>query len=296
MRKKLALFAFTVLLAVLSPVAHASTAINWNTAIKYAQLVEIAENVANTSDYTPANKAAISSLGYSYLVTLWGSDLGTDATPDVSDTVSYGFLAVSSSGELVAVIRGTDSILEWIDDAQFYFVSNPISHSLGLTEEGFSAIYKSLRVAAPTSSQTAISAIRAYVSNGTAKSVTVAGHSLGGALATLLALDIAHNTAQKNPTLYTYASPRVGEEFFALDFKETVANSYRVYLSTDVVPDLPLWPYTSVHTGYQLVPNSSEVDTGIVCSHHLTTYLWLMGKVAGVNAGALNSECVATQN
>ncbi len=272
--------------------APAQSSINWLTAIQYAKLAKIAEGVSPKSDYTSVDKQLISEQGYTFLQPIYGSDLSTDATPDVSDTVSYGYLALSSAGELVAVLRGTDTVLEWIDDAQFYFVFNPIPHTYGFTEEGFSGIYKSLRVARSTSSQTVVSSIKGYVSAGTAKSVTITGHSLGGALATLLALDVARNTSQESPVVFTFASPRVGEEFFANDFNDTVPASYRIYNNTDVVPDLPLWPYTSVKTSFKLVSNSSQVNTDITCSHHLTTYLWLMGQKAGVNAGSLEANCI----
>jgi hypothetical protein len=70
-------------------------------------------------------------LGYSYLATIWGNDFTAIFDPTIADTVSYGFLAVSPSGELVTVIRGTDTILEWVDDAQFYFVVNPVPGGRG---------------------------------------------------------------------------------------------------------------------------------------------------------------------
>jgi len=288
----LLLFAFTVLTAILPSSALAQSSINWLTAIHYAQLAHIAEGVAPTSDYTADVQQLIQNQGYTFLQPIYGSDLTTDSHPDGGDTVSYGYLAVSPSGELVAVIRGTDTVLEWIDDAAFFFVDNPVHGGSGFTEEGFTAIYKSLRMSRANNSQTVISAIKSYVNNGTAKSITVTGHSLGGALATLLVLDVAHNTAQKSPVLYTYASPRVGEYFFASNFNKALPTKYRIYIDTDVVPDLPLWPYESVKTAFKLDSNPSEVDTGIACSHHLTTYLWLMGQEAGVNAGSLDADCV----
>jgi hypothetical protein len=284
--------AFMTLTVILPGSVLAQSSINWLTAIQYAKLVNIAEGVSSSSDYTSANKQLISEQGYTFLQPIYGSDLGTDITPDAGDTVSYGYLALSPAGELVAVLRGTDTILEWIDDAQFYFVYTPVPHTYGFTEEGFTAIYKSLRVARSTSSQTVISAIQGYVSAGTAKSVTIAGHSLGGALATLLTIDVARNTNQKSPVVYTYASPRVGDELFANDFNDHVPTRYRIYNNTDVVPDLPLWPYTSVKTPFKLVSNSSQVNTDITCSHHLSTYLWLMGQKAGVNAGSLEANCI----
>jgi hypothetical protein len=287
------LFAFIALPAIQPVAASAQSSINWTTAIHYAKLVKIAEGVDPTADYSAADKQSISALGYTYLQTVYGSDLSTDVDPDAGDTVSYGFLARSSSGELVAILRGTDTVLEWIDDAQFYFVSNPISHSDGFTEEGFTAIYKSLRTGKSSSSQTLIKAIKSYLTAGTATSVTVSGHSLGGALANLLTLDIAHNSTLKTPVVYSFASPRVGEYFFKSDYNDTVSSSYRVFNSKDLVPDIPEWPYEQVKDGFKLVANSSQVTSTIACEHHLTTYLWLMGQAAGVDAGSLDSDCVA---
>ena len=273
-----------------APAASAQSSINWKTAIRYGKLVNIAENVSSTSNLTATDKQAIANLGYTYLATIYGSDLGTDGSPEAGVTVSYGFLAISSSGELVAAIRGTDSILEWIDDAQIYFVPNPIANSTGYTAEGFTAIYKSLRTGPSSTSTSLPTAIKSYIASGQAQSITVSGHSLGGALVTLLSLDLAHNSTLV-PTSYTFASPRTGDLFFRNDYNSAVANSYRVYNATDIVPDLPLWPYYSVKSGFKLTPNAAQVDTGVACSHHMTTYLWLMGQQAGVDAGSLNSSC-----
>jgi predicted lipase len=287
---------FLCLLATLSIVlpegAYAQSSINWLSAIQYAKLTKIAESVSPTSEYSDTEKQLIAAEGYTYLQTIYGSDLGTDAHPALGVDVSYGYLALSPKGELVVAIRGTDTILEWIDDAQFYFVYNPIKHSSGFTEDGFTTIYKSLRIAKVTGTQTLINSIRGYIDAGTATNITLTGHSLGGALVTLLALDVAHNTSQKSPILYTFASPRVGEELFAYDFNDTVPTSYHVYHTKDVVPLVPLWPYTSVKSPFALASNSSTVKDDVACAHHLTTYLWLMGNAANVNAGSLDADCV----
>jgi apolipoprotein N-acyltransferase len=95
-------------LAVIVPLsASAQSYINWNTAIHYANLVNIAENVSPNNDYAASDKDQISVLGYTYLATIWGNDFTAIFDPTIADTVSYGFLAVSPSGELVTVIRGT---------------------------------------------------------------------------------------------------------------------------------------------------------------------------------------------
>jgi hypothetical protein len=279
-------------LAVIVPLsATAQSSITWTTAIKYAKLVKVAEGVQPTSDYADTDKTAITALGYTYLTTIYGNDFTAIFDPDMADTVSYGFIAVSPSGELVTVIRGTDTVLEWIDDAQFYYVVNPVGNSYGFTEEGFSSIYKSLRTGKADSSPSVRSAIASYLAAGTGSSVAVTGHSLGGALAELVSLDITLNTSKK-PTVYTFASPKVGEYLWEYDYNHHISTSYRIYNSTDIVPDIPLWPFEQVKTGFKLSPDTSVVSTTVACSHHLTTYIYLMGQAAGANAGSLDSDCV----
>ncbi len=270
--------------------------IDWQLAIHYARLVKIAEDVLPSAEYSAQNKTDIQTLGYSFLQTLYGNELATDVDPHAGETVTYGFLAVSpgASQELVAIIRGTDTILEWIHDAAFLMIPNPIHSGAGMTEDGFTAIYKSLRIGRDPSSTTAAASVGAYVHSGQASAVTVAGHSLGGALATLLTLDIVLNTECRQPAAYTYASPRIGEHFFAGSYNATVAQSYRIYNRSDLVPNLPPFlplPYEHVNTGVELVPPMNALNDSIACQHHLTTYLWLMQIFAGGNQFPVNPEC-----
>jgi len=149
--------------------------IDWNAAILYARLVEVAESVAPPDEYSQTNIAAIQELGYTYLDTFYGNELATDISPHVGETVTYGFLALSPSGELVAAVRGTDTIWEWIHDAAFLLVTNPIRVGVGMTEDGFTAIYKSLRVGRADGSPTVAAAIGQYVQAGRGKGVPGAG-------------------------------------------------------------------------------------------------------------------------
>jgi Lipase (class 3) len=121
--------------------------------------------------------------------------------------VSFGFLAVSNAKELVATIRGTDTILEWLHDGSFLMVSCPVAGAHGFTEDGFAAVYRSLRIGQGNGTLSAKDSIKSYLDTGAAASVTVCGHSLGGALAALLTLDVGLNTSCHAPTAYTYAIP-----------------------------------------------------------------------------------------
>jgi len=69
--------------------------------------------------------------------------------------------------------------------------------------------------------------------------VAICGHSLGGALAALLALDVGLNTPCRSPGAYTYASPRTGDHIFAGSFNAAILASHRIVNRQDLVPKLP---------------------------------------------------------
>lgn len=83
-------------------------------------------------------------------------------------------------------------------------------------------------------------------------SVKVTGHSMGGALATLCALDIAYNfeSKYKSISMYSLASPRVADALadekdrgsaatFVSKYQQYVPDSYRIVNTLDGVPNLP---------------------------------------------------------
>ena len=76
--------------------------------------------------------------------------------------------------------------------------------------------------------------------------VYVTGHSLGGALAILAALDIRMQFPGINVAMYNFGSPRVGDPLFAHFYDKLVLNSYRVVHDGDRSPEQP-------HEGYQHV-------------------------------------------
>jgi hypothetical protein len=270
--------------------------IDWNAAIQYAGLVQIAESVPPTGSYGQSEIDELKAAGYTFLQTLYGDDLATDIDPHIGDVVTFGFLAVSASKELVAAIRGTDTILEWLHDGSFLMVPSPIHGAHGSSEDGFTAVYRSLRIGRANGTASAKDSIKSYLDSGMAVSVTVCGHSLGGALATFLTLDVALNTSCRAPICYTYASPRTGDHAFAASYNVAVSSSYRIANRQDLVPKLPPilpLPYEHVNTQYELNPPPGKIKSTIPCMHHLTTYLWLMGQLIGSDAYSVDSDCIA---
>src|SRR5271166_3903148 len=102
--------------------------------------------------------------------------LGIDRTR----RVFFGFLARAQSDptSFVAVVRGTEGLIEWLIDAQFLLIPHP-RHAGVQVEQGFWNIYQTMSLADPTTGitthQNAAEGIAMAVDAGT---VTVAGHSL----------------------------------------------------------------------------------------------------------------------
>ena len=130
-------------------------------------------------------------------------------------------------------------------------------------------------------------------------SVTICGHSLGGALVTLLALDVAANTAFTDPAAYSYASPRTGDSLFASTYDQVVKDSYRIANRLDIVPSLPppidyehvLNPYELVPVRLVPLPPKVLVKYSVACEHSLATYLYLLSLQSGGPVLPLESTC-----
>ncbi|KAM1104467.1 hypothetical protein ACFX2I_012793 [Malus domestica] len=73
--------------------------------------------------------------------------------------------------------------------------------------------------------------------------VYITGHSLGGALSTLLALELSSSQLAKrgliSVTMYNFGSPRVGNKVFAEIYNKKVKDSWRVVNHRDIIPTIP---------------------------------------------------------
>jgi len=82
--------------------------------------------------------------------------------------------------------------------------------------------------------------------SGSAVSVYVTGHSLGGALATLAAHDIKSAHPSVDMTVYTFGSPRVGNKAFAYEYNTLVNNHFGLINGQDPVARQPKGRYKRV--------------------------------------------------
>ena len=246
-----------------------------------------------------SNNPVIAGKNYTVKQTIYSCDLATDINPTRPIAEGYktiGIIAVNDAdpNDVFIAIRGTLTVWEWLQDAKFLLRPfNQVAGS-GLAEDGFVDMYSSMSFspAAPAGSfiQNVAALLPAPVPLNPVK-VTVAGHSLGASLATLLAFDLAANT-KFEPVLYTLASPRTGDLTFSHVFNNVVRSAYRVANRLDVVPKVPP-PLMYFHVGdeTELVPGLDlKFDLG--CEHHLTSYFHMLSLLCGLTSYSIQTDCL----
>jgi len=152
--------------------------------------------------------------------------------PGETESSEVPIAFVATSGDAIYVVfRGTKTISEWISDATFTQVPYAPVSGGGKSETGFSEIYANIR-------DGIIEEVNALAQSSTYTDLFVTGHSLGAALATLAAPDLARATRFTSPVLYNFASPRSGDPVFAALVDE-LPTSWRIANTWDEVPKLP---------------------------------------------------------
>lgn len=176
----------------------------------------------------------------------------------------YGFIIESDDCAILA-FRGSSTSIDWISDFIAQQKPCPLIENAGYTHKGFTDIYMTLRPAIFAQLQLIDSD----------KPLFITGHSLGGALATLAALDIAHNSPYGPPIVYTFGAPRIGDPSFVKAYNYSVPIHWRIQNKYDIVPHLPTLVYHSPYTDetYYYLHVKGEVlqsfRYGSVAANHL---------------------------
>lgn len=222
-----------------------------------------------------------------------------DITPvflDQRSTDTQGaILLEATTSSIYIIFRGSEKRIDW--DTNFNFEQQVIEEQQVIIEQeivqpqeqvypyagqsrsgakmhkGFVNAYLSVR-----------DRIHEYLKNNPVSNVTVTGHSLGGAIASLCAVDIQYNFGNKvNIDIYTFGAPRVGNDGFRESFNQRVPNSFRFVYGMDIVPALPRpWQgYRHVDTEYRLGPRFSlNFITQRFRDHAIAKYVEELKKLA----------------
>ncbi|MFW9993125.1 MAG: lipase family protein [Candidatus Odinarchaeota archaeon] len=135
---------------------------------------------------------------------------------------------------IVIAFRGTSSVQDLLTDIIILQTIYPPTRRLFFkprVHAGFLEAYKSVKKEIHAHLNTLFS------EQGSSR-LFVTGHSLGGALATIAAVDL-NQTFKLPVTIYTYGSPKVGNSWFARKFNRKIKDSFRIANVDDVIPSYP---------------------------------------------------------
>jgi len=258
------------------------TSFSKDTAASLAQFINYAYDMASTPVGTiPPTPAGFPS---NYTIVAYAQaqdDFWGDDSPEY-----YGFVAQSTAAnQIIVAIRGTDFIVEWLIDFEVGMTPFTAISGAGSVEEGFYSVFSTLQFVdtnlQPFNLQNYLG--QAITTN-PQPSIIIEGHSLGGPIASMLALvSVNRNSALQAPTtVYTFAAPAPGDETFRDYYDANAPLTYRVWNVLDPVPTaLQAFGYYQIAgEGIKLTPTWEQMEgydfLSVICNHSLMTYQWLL--------------------
>jgi len=196
-----------------------------------------------------------------------------DAYTDFNHSVGHTqFLHREYSDHQIISYSGSKEMKDWGHDAN---IRKEPYKNMGWVHKGFSSAYDELLP------------IQDKVLNKN-KPVVVTGHSLGGATATVAALDLKSRGYDVH-SLTTFGCPRVGGDSFGAAFDKAQIPAFRYVNAWDVVPRIPKIDYQHVgqpfylstrgemlpqqQSGWELAWKPWELANQRVDSHHMPNYM-----------------------
>ncbi|KAJ3706951.1 hypothetical protein LUZ61_010656, partial [Rhynchospora tenuis] len=295
--------------------------------VRYGDFVQSAYHAFHSMPSSPASKnrhlilpdrsyRTTRSLYATSSVTLpdWAHRPGT---PDwVTQRSSWiGYVAVCDSDREIArmgrrditiVLRGTATCHEWFENLRASLTpleegeetqQGNNTSQVPKVAQGFLSLYKSATEEVKSLSNSVIEEVKRLMElyKGEELSITVVGHSLGAALALLVADEVSACAPHVPPVaVVSFGGPKVGNQAFAERLENRRVKVLRVVNEGDVitrVPGLEIPRIGHVKEGYAHVGVELKVDSkaspclrsdaGPACSHDLEAYLHLVDGFAG---------------
>lgn len=166
---------------------------------------------------------------------------------------------------LYIVFRGSDDLKNWIDNFKFWKIRfKKVVPYNGTNEKikvhyGFISDYKKVRDIILNHSKSF-------------EKIIVVGHSLGGAISYLCALDIRFNQGS-DLACVTFGSPEVGNKEFVKSFNSRIINSYRIVNGSDLVTKLPSRIFRYFHVGKLYQIGIKKYYFISIKDHHRKSYI-----------------------
>ncbi|KAJ3280507.1 hypothetical protein HK104_000613 [Borealophlyctis nickersoniae] len=170
-----------------------------------------------------------------------------------TDNDMQGYVAVYPARQTILVVfRGASNMASWISNLKFGKSDAEFLVQGAKVHGGFLALYQKYKPAMTGLLKDALGKNPGY-------SVTFVGHSLGGALTLLAAVDGTYTFLKDLPPtsirVITFGIPRVGNARFAQLVYDTGLPVYRSVNYNDMVPHLPPESFDFVHVDYEIWTN-----------------------------------------
>jgi triacylglycerol lipase len=193
----------------------------------------------------------------------------------------FGFVA-KRGDELVVAIRGTDSFPDLLADAEIESTPPPYAAGGARCDAGAVNLCASVQ-----------KAVWDAVAAEPVRGVQLVGHSLGGAVASLLALGLALRGAPRL-TLTTFGSIRPGNWRFWRRFRRAPIEAWRVESERDLVPHWPPAWLLYRHVGHRVRVTFPGAVTPLE-QHSMKRYCRAVEALAGGASGGLAGGAFATR-
>lgn len=220
--------------------------------------------------------------------------------------------------DIVISLRGTATCLEWAENMRAHLIEVPdeteAHHGKPKVECGFLSLYKTQGAQVPSLAESVINEVKRLmeVYKGETLSITITGHSLGAALALLVADDVSTCSPNVPPVaVFSFGGPKVGNKAYANKIINQNMKVLRIVNSQDVITRVPGvfmseeleqklrsskiggvlddTPLAYSHVGSELRVDTKmspflKPDADMACCHDLEAYLHLVD-------GFLASNC-----
>lgn len=156
------------------------------------------------------------------------------ATCDYGGNVCFGYTAVSTQTKsIVIAFRGSNSFGQVLEELALGVFPKKAWPPGGTV---ISYFYNAFILLWPRLS----AQFTELVASNPGYTVYVAGHSLGGALASMAASSMVYEKIHSDPIVYTFGQPRVGDWAYAKEFDSKIKKAWRVIHYADPVPHVPM--------------------------------------------------------
>lgn len=170
---------------------------------------------------------------------------------------------VEKDGKEILMIFGSNELIDWFYNFSFRFMTTPypsVTRDEIKVHKGFYTSYLRIRDFI----------LKRFKNN---ENLIVYGQSLGGAIATLAALDLKYNYRNLNIELITTGSPKVGNNEFARSFNKYIGNYVRYVYGRDIVVIAPPGLFGYVHVVEETTLGKKKKIRMSVKDHMVEAYL-----------------------